>query len=490
MILGAGFTFLFLISTLSLISHGIPLEICDKIVSFFPKILHPSISKIANGFHYDVSNKNMPSEVFLVIFTAMFFVYSLAIYKTHQMPQKKNLFFFIIMMGIFFRLVLIPSVLIHENDIYRYIWDGKVLLLKVNPYKYAPNEANLILADSEFKKSKELKKINTLIDESPTFFERIGYKDIPTIYPPFAEAIFAISNILKRNSIVFLKLILIFFDIGTIFFIIEILKHFKLNKNMVIVYAWSPLVLKEFANSGHLDSLVIFFLMGTLLFFFKNKTLFAGIFFSFSILSKYFPIILIPLFLKKRKWKLLFISLIVTVLPILFFILWNDIGFVQYFKGFTTYSKNWAINGGVFEFIYSLLMLITQKYAYYASKIIVALLFMTILGYLSFQRKNNSDIDLLKKIFFIVLWLFLLSPVGDPWYFCWVIPFLCFFPCISVIFLSWLLIFSYLFFTQSLGTYTIYNFTFEKIILIQYVPFYIFFLWETLIRSKGRITSC
>ena len=28
--------------------------------------------------------------------------------------------------------------MIHENDIYRYVWDGKTSLHKINPFKYAP----------------------------------------------------------------------------------------------------------------------------------------------------------------------------------------------------------------------------------------------------------------------------------------------------------------------------------------------------------------
>jgi len=86
--------------------------------------------------------------------------------------------------------------------------------------------------------------------------------------------------------------------------------------------------------------------------------------------------------------------------------------------------------------------------------------------------------DIVKRMFLSVSALFLLSPVGDPWYFCWVIPFLCIYRKYSMIFLSYLLILSYFIFTRDFGILSIGWFKIKYLLLMQYVPFYILLIFE------------
>jgi len=71
--------------------------------------------------------------------------------------------------------------------------------------------------------------------------------------------------------------------------------------------------------------------------------------------------------------------------------------------------------------------------------------------------------------------LFVLSPVGNPWYFLWLVPVLCIFPLRSWLLLSGLLGLYYLSF------YFIYRGkveTFEWVVWLEYLPFYGMLLWE------------
>jgi len=66
--------------------------------------------------------------------------------------------------------------------------------------------------------------------------------------------------------------------------------------------------------------------------------------------------------------------------------------------------------------------------------------------------------------------LFLLSPVANPWYFLWLVPFLCVFPLRSWLLLSGLLGLYYLWF------YCLYRGaaeTFRWILWLEYLPFYV-----------------
>ena len=56
-----------------------------------------------------------------------------------------------------------------QDDVYRYVWDGKVQRAGVNPYRFAPDAPQL----------------SALRD---TDWARINNRSLPTIYPPLAEA--------------------------------------------------------------------------------------------------------------------------------------------------------------------------------------------------------------------------------------------------------------------------------------------------------------
>ena len=103
-------------------------------------------------------------------------------------------------------------------------------------------------------------------------------------------------------------------------------------------------------------------------------------------------------------------------------------------------------------------------------------------------RKDNEPMDLVKKTLFVLVTLFLLNPVGAPWYFCWVIPFLCFFPYRSLLLLSWLLIFSYLSFAHNFGIIKIGGLEIPILNAIEYMPFFLFFIWEFILRKRNTLT--
>lgn len=261
LVIGCGIISALIWLAVTFITRGIPSELCKNLSGLMPGVLQDEIMKMENGFYYDVANKRMPQGIFLFLFTLVFVIYFGLFLRLSSHPV--NYTPLIIFFAVIFRFILLPSVMIHENDIYRYIWDGKVLLAGVNPYKYAP--------DDTVGRVDEIRKLKSIKKENPTFFNRIGHREVPTIYPPFSQLIFSVSNLIKKNSILMMKSIFVIFDILVIFVIYKMLVFFKMNPNTLIVYAWSPLVLKEFANSGHSDPIAIFFLLGALFFMFLKR---------------------------------------------------------------------------------------------------------------------------------------------------------------------------------------------------------------------------
>ena len=121
---------------------------------------------------------------------------------------------------------------------------------------------------------------------------------------------------------------------------------------------------------------------------------------------------------------------------------------------------------------------------YLLSKIICGSIF-TVTWFFIFYKKQS----VIEKTFWAVTALFLLSPVGDPWYFCWVIPFLCIYRKYGLIALSYLLILSYFEFTRDFGTLYLRIIKIDNLLLMQYVPFYILLIFEGRFGIHNRLSN-
>ena len=168
------------------------------------------IFQMANGFYYDVSNNDMPTVIFLIIFWIIFLLVTVSVCVIAKREPNRRTLSLIILFSILFRFVVLPGELIHENDIYRYMWDGKASLTGVNPYKYAP--ADIFMYDHEYTENyydddrevtiraktftasdkKNLESLIIIRNESPDFYKRIGHWQIPTIYPPAAQVLLTV----------------------------------------------------------------------------------------------------------------------------------------------------------------------------------------------------------------------------------------------------------------------------------------------------------
>jgi len=444
---------------------GLPIAWCQFFDQITFQLLSKPVYQMANGFYYDVNNNDMPTVIFIIIFFTVFVLYFLTIHKIEQGSTQKYSLGIIIFFSILFRIILLPGELIHENDIYRYIWDGKSFNQRVNPYKFSPSDlfmyqmdynedyydsfTDVILKAKSFSPDDRI-ALNTLIrirDQNPTFYNRIGHWQVPTIYPPVAQLLFAVPAVLKIDSIIVMKSLFVFFDIGVIFLIVALLRCVGLNPNMCLIYGWSPLVLKEFPNSGHYDAIPIFFMLAGIYLLFKKKSSMGLFALSFATLSKFFAVILLPLFrgvYNKRSLILFILSVGLFYLP---FVLWSQTGILGVFQGFITYNQHWFYNASIFAVINNILIRFFPHFAVtlVPAKMIVGLLYLATISYLTFKR-GQSQRDLLHKCFLALGILFLLNPVCDPWYFIWVMPFLCFFPS-----RSWLLLPNWLHYIAKIG---------------------------------------
>ena len=299
-----------------------------------------------------VASTSRPFALFFALIFLGCVAYLVAVWRAVVQPQEFRLKD-ILGVAILCRVLLIPSLPIQEIDLYRYLWDGYVVNQGISPYRYAPNQIKQAISEqaSEFPRlptldnfqqpesdaeqlaNPEVAALVAMCNQRPEvhrILDAVHFSELPTVYPPVSQAVFAISvfstprHVSRYVRLVVLKSWLILFDLATLLGILAILKQLAIPRSWAIVYAWSPLVLKEYANSGHLDTITVAFSVWTLVMliravagFEQSRTdknvpvsrgpmvalILSAILFACSIAGKLYPVLLCPvlgLFLLKR----------------------------------------------------------------------------------------------------------------------------------------------------------------------------------------------
>ncbi len=122
------------------------------------------------------------------------------------------------------------------NDIYRYLWEGRMLLIGENPYVHPPSSEVL----SAYRDS---------------LWEMVQHKNYTAIYPPLTQVIFAAWSAVGASAFVF-KLLFALADLTVVGLLA---KRFGAGKSLI--YAWNPLVIYSFAGGGHYDALFVLALL-------------------------------------------------------------------------------------------------------------------------------------------------------------------------------------------------------------------------------------
>lgn len=184
----------------------------------------------------------------------------------------------IVAFAILFRIILLFSIPIQEVDLYRYIWDGTVVSQGISPWTFSPEEVVSKVrreASQGYRRSDlqqhQLARLAAAAGQPglKRVMNLVHFERYTTPYPATNQPVFAVAAILGSafgtfyGYLVSMKFILCLFDLGTGWLLIRLLRHLSLPTQWSIAWLWCPLVLKEFANSGHLDSIAVFFTLAS-----------------------------------------------------------------------------------------------------------------------------------------------------------------------------------------------------------------------------------
>lgn len=376
-----------------------------------------------------------------------------------------------------------------SDDIYRYLWEGRVQLAGFNPYESPPNDPALSFLRNEH-------------------YIGINNKHVRSIYPPVMQGMFRLAAWMSP-TIFSQKLLFLIGDVAVLGLLLLMLSALGRDLRWITVYAWNPLVLIEFAGSGHNDSWGIFWLLLGMWLWERRQGVGASVAIALGTLTKWIPMIMLLPLLRESWYSspsplpsplggegsrvrgfqgLFFFSPkgFPAATPrcrgLLAFLAVVGLGWLPFLgagrwllQGSFHYGTHWTFNAG----LYDVVQLVLRNGALTKTCLEVEMLLLGM--WLVTHRQERG------ALWYIMVMLeagLLCSPVVHPWYVTWIIPFLCFYVQVGWILFSGLVTLSYLvlirYETAKLWELDCW------VRVIEYVPLCVALLWPWLRRVMPR----
>jgi hypothetical protein len=168
-----------------------------------------------------------------------------------------------------------------DDDIHRYVWEGRLQRLGYNPYLVVPSDPAV----------KGLHTPETRDLNNP---------DLPSPYPAGAQLFFRAVTAIHESTFA-LKVAFVVCEFAIVFVLLDILRGTRQGAHLVLAYAWNPLLAIEVAGSGHID------IVGALLLVLSGAALLrrwratAAVALALAIAVKFLPVVLLPLYWRRVR---------------------------------------------------------------------------------------------------------------------------------------------------------------------------------------------
>ena len=307
--------------------------------------------------------------------------------STPEFPKRVILFGLALSALWHFQFLRMPPGL--DDDIHRYVWDGRVQRLGYNPYIVVPSDPALAsLHTSETR--------------------RLNNPEVPSPYPAGAQLFFrAITSI--HESTFALKVAFVVCDFAIVFVLLDVLRRTRKGEHWVLAYAWHPLLAIEVAGSGHVDIVGVLLLLVSAAALLRRWRAIAALSFGLAVAVKFLPIVLLPLYWKRVRMRDgALVAIVLGLLYVPFLIHgWIPIGSLG------TYVQRFRFNDPVFA---------TLEHVA-APQLVAGLTVLVGLLTAAWMRRKSAEGSSDAFAWPMAVSLFC-APVVYPWYLLWMLPFL------------------------------------------------------------------
>ena len=361
--------------------------------------------------------------------------YFLASWLILRARPARSTWLLVLGFALMFRMVGLGTNAYLSTDLYRYVWDGRVQDAHINPYRYIPANKNLaFLRDGDHQRPATPPRWNKGDpdeDKGDVIYQNINRKTYAkTVYPPAAEVIYlAVTRI--SESVTCIRITMIAFEGLAIWGLARLLGTFGLPAQRVLLYAWHPLIVWEFSGGGHVDAIMIAFVVWTLLLCRLNRPFATGVMFALAVLTKLYPVILAPALYRRWSWAWrLSAAFAATVVLgyapyVATYNLHGSLGFLP------RYTNEEGLQSGDRFFLLTLL----PEHGLEKFGVSAYVLFVTLVGVAlaaasgwAVWRKESDELSYLRRCLCLATIFVVVLSSGYDWYYTWLVPFLCFLP--------------------------------------------------------------
>lgn len=306
----------------------------------------------------------------------------------------------VLALALLLRLVAVQAAPLLEDDHWRYLWDGLRTATALDPYRLPPSA---FFGDS------------TLTPAWQAVLSGINNPDIPTIYGPVLQGLFAAAHALTPARVGGLQALLLLLDL----LLLGLMARLGAPRRALLVYALHPLVLKEAMASAHPDGLLSLLLLLALLAWQRRRALLLGLAMGTALCTKVAALVVLPgllLPLRGRSWRWGAAVLSGTAVAVALFYLPFWWGGGSDAAALGTFGREWRFNPLLYRAVEALL---PPGAARPAAALLIA---AGVLGLVwRWQRRPQAAQDP-PPLDLALLLLLLLSPVLNPWYWLWLLP--------------------------------------------------------------------
>ena len=168
-----------------------------------------------------------------------------------------------------------------DDDIHRYVWDGRLQRLGYNPYLIVPSDPALAALHTS-----ETRTLNN--------------PDLPSPYPAGAQLFFRAVTAVHESTFAF-KIAFAVCEVAIVFVLLDVLRCTRQAAHLVLAFAWNPLLAIEVAGSGHIDIVGALLLLVSAAALVRRWRATAAVALGLAIAVKFLPVVLLPLYWKRIR---------------------------------------------------------------------------------------------------------------------------------------------------------------------------------------------
>ena len=230
--------------------------------------------------------------------------------------------------GVAARVVVAGGAPLVSDDIYRYLWDGRVQQFGLSPYEAEPDDP--ALAGLHTAATRRIDPTSAVL---------------PSLYPPLAQRFFLAVTVVD-DSVAAMVAAVVLCDLLTLLVLWRWLVATGRSPWWTLAYAWHPLVILESAAGAHVDAVGTLLVAAGAWALTRGRSLAAALAVAGAVAVKFLPLVLLPLLWRRVRFR--HAALAGAGVALLYLPFVEPDGTLP-IGSLATYAAQWRFNGPLFR---------------------------------------------------------------------------------------------------------------------------------------------